>query len=238
MAIDQREEDLAGRAIIVTVIADNPEALADSILPAFASRFEIEESSLAIHRLGPASYLLISPDSATATRVIGDGRPINLPPGRLHVSRWSRFLSSSANSLPTNVEIELRGIPAHAWELDTAAQLLGDCCLPCAIHPVSDAQREFFRFAAWCSNPGDIPPMIDLVLPEPAVAARGTAREKRCLVYPISIGVWMPDGDLANVPSPPPPPDDDDSHRRRERRRPSPAAFSPPLAGLSGPTLA
>ena len=39
MAIDQREEDLAGRAIIVTVIADNPEALADSILPAFASRF-------------------------------------------------------------------------------------------------------------------------------------------------------------------------------------------------------
>jgi len=87
MAIDQREEDLAGRAIVVTVIADNPEALADSILPVFASRFEIEESSLAIHRLGPASYLLISPDSAMATRVIGDGRPINLPPGRLHISR-------------------------------------------------------------------------------------------------------------------------------------------------------
>ena len=49
MAIDQREEDLAGRAIVVTVIADNPEALADSISPVFASRFEIEESSLAIH---------------------------------------------------------------------------------------------------------------------------------------------------------------------------------------------
>ncbi|KAG2557007.1 hypothetical protein PVAP13_8NG177700, partial [Panicum virgatum] len=187
-AIDQREEELAGRAVVITVVADSPEALVDSILLVFARRFEIEESLLAIHKLGPASYLLISPDLATATRIISDGRPINIPPGRLHITRWSRFLSSTVSTLPSTVEIELRGIPAHAWELDTAAQLLDDCCLPCGIHPVSDTQREVYRFAAWCSNPGSIPHGIDLVLPEPKIAARGPARERHCLLYPMSIG--------------------------------------------------
>ena len=41
-AIVQREEDLAGRALVVSVIADSPEGLADSIVPAIAHRFEIE----------------------------------------------------------------------------------------------------------------------------------------------------------------------------------------------------
>ncbi|KAG2603614.1 hypothetical protein PVAP13_5KG781701 [Panicum virgatum] len=190
--MDQREEALSGKALVASVIADNPEALADSILPAIASRFEIE-SSLAIHHLGPASFLLISPDEATATIILGDSRPIHLPFGCLHVMRWSRFLSlSSASVLPFNMEVELRGIPAHAWELDTAAQLLNNCCLPCGIHPVSDPQREVFRLAAWCSNPGDIPPTIDLEIPEPKVV-REDARRRRCLVYPILIAAKLLD---------------------------------------------
>ena len=170
-AIVQREEDLAGRALVVSVIADSPEDLADSIVPAIAHRFEIEDGLLAIHSLGPASFLLISPDDATATRIFNGGRPFNLPPARLHLMRWSRFLGSSASSLPSRVEVDLRGIPAHAWDLDTAAQLLDDWCLPCDVHPMTAIQRKTFRLAAWCSNPGDIPPVIQLEIAEPWVAA-------------------------------------------------------------------
>jgi len=207
--MDQREEALDGKALVVSVIADNPEALADCILSAIASRFEIEESSLAIHRLGPASFLLISPDEATATLILGDSRPIHLPFGRLHVMRWSLFLSSSSASvLPFNVEVELRGIPAHAWELDTAAQLLNNCCLPCGIHPVSDPQREVFHLAAWCSNPGDIPPTIDLEIPEPEVV-REDARRRRYLVYPISIAAKLLDHQSQDDGPPPSPPPED-----------------------------
>jgi hypothetical protein len=175
--ITQREEDLAGRALVVLVIADTPGNLVDLIVPAFAQRFEIEGSSLVIHRLGPASFLLISPDEATASRIFKGGLPFSLPPGRLYIMRWLRFLNSSAGILPSTVEADLRGISAHAWDSDTAAQLLNEWCLSCGVHPMTAIQRETFRLATWCSNPKDIPPIIELVIPEPAVATGRDARE-------------------------------------------------------------
>ena len=47
-AISQREEQLADRALVVSVIADVPGDLADAIVPEIAHRFEIEDSSLTI----------------------------------------------------------------------------------------------------------------------------------------------------------------------------------------------
>ena len=109
-AISQREEQLADRALMVSVIADVPGDLADAIVPEIAHRFEIEEASLAIYPSGPASFLLISPDEATASRIFNAGRPFFLPPGRLHVMRWSRFCGSTTGVLPAMAQIQLRGI--------------------------------------------------------------------------------------------------------------------------------
>ena len=122
----------------------------------------------------------------------------------------------------------------HAWEIGTAAQLLNDCCLPCGVHPSSATQQETFRLAAWCSDPDGIPPEIDLVLPEPNVAIGGASRERRCLLYPISIKVMRLAGqDFEDGSIPPPPPDDDgDIHRRRELRRPPPMAPSSSLTDV------
>ncbi|KAG2590106.1 hypothetical protein PVAP13_5NG382200 [Panicum virgatum] len=136
--ISRREELLTGRALVVLVITDNPEELAAVIVPEIAHRFEIEEASLAIYPMGLASFLLISPDEATASRIFNAGRPFILPPGRLHLMRWSRFSGSTAGVLPVTAQIELRGIPAHAWELDTAAQLLNEWCLPYGVLPETE----------------------------------------------------------------------------------------------------
>jgi hypothetical protein len=122
--IAQREEELAGRALVISMVADNPGGLFDSILPAIAQQFEIEERLLSLLPLGPASLLLISPDELSASRIFNDGRPLIISTGRLHVKRWSRFLFSAAGNLPSAMEIELRGIPAHAWDVDTASQRL------------------------------------------------------------------------------------------------------------------
>jgi len=171
--IAQREEELAGRALVISVVADNPGGLFDSILPAIAQRFEIEERLLSLLPLGPASLLLISPDELSASRIFNDGRPLIISTGRLHVKRWSRFLFSVAGNLPSAMEIELRGIPAHAWDVDTASQLLSDCCLPCGLLPGTDRQRETLHLVAWCSSPKDIPPVMDLEIPEPATGGGG-----------------------------------------------------------------
>jgi len=96
------------------VIADDPGSLSEHIVPAIAHRFEIEANLLNIINLGPASSLLILPDALTATRIYNGGRTILVPPGRLHVMHWSRFFLSSAELFPSEVDVELRGIPAHA----------------------------------------------------------------------------------------------------------------------------
>ena len=107
--ISQREDDLA-HALVITVI----DGAAESISSSIAHRFEILESSLALHHLGPARFLLILPSMELMERVLNGGRAFITPDLRLHVMRWTRFLYSSASSLPVAVEINLEGIPAHA----------------------------------------------------------------------------------------------------------------------------
>ena len=123
-AISQREERLAERALVLSVIADDPGGHAEFIVPAIAQRFEIEENLLSLHSFGPANFLLISPDEQLATRIFNNGRPLVFPLVRLHLMRWSR-LHSNAAIFSSAMEVELRGIPAHSWDLETAAQLLG-----------------------------------------------------------------------------------------------------------------
>lgn len=165
-------------------------------MPEFAHRFKIDEASLTIYSLGPTSFLLISPDGATALRILNAGQPIILPPGRLHVMRWSRFFGLSASVLPATEEIELCGIPAHAWELENAAQLLNEWCLSCGVLPKITIQRKIFRIAAWCSSPGDAPPMtylkfLSLRLWEGATCGNGSASASLSRCSCGGWAVWM-----------------------------------------------
>ena len=110
--------------------------------------------------------------------------------------RWSRFSGSTASILPVTAQIELRGIPAHAWELDTMAQLLNEWCLPCGVLLETEGQRSSFHLTTWCSNPCTIPLIMDLEIPEPEVSSGRFAQERHCQRYPISISV-VPLGGLA-----------------------------------------
>jgi hypothetical protein len=126
-SIMQQEVELA-RALAISVFGDCLDGLASAILATIAGRFELQDSQLIIRRFGPASFLIILPDEDSATRVFNGGRPIIVPSHRLHVRRWTRFINSTAASLPFTVEMELRCIPAHAWYLATAESLLNDFC--------------------------------------------------------------------------------------------------------------
>jgi hypothetical protein len=152
--------------LVISVIAGDP----DSILGCVASRFEIEVASLSLLRFGPERFLLILPSVQLVERVLNGGRPIITPSLHLHVMRWTRFLHATAASLLVAVEINLRGIPAHAWELATAALLLNDHCSISEIHPATLDRRDVFTVIAWCSHPGLIPPELELEILEPLLA--------------------------------------------------------------------
>ncbi|KAJ1266168.1 hypothetical protein BS78_08G130500 [Paspalum vaginatum] len=183
-----RCEEALGRALVVSVVTEHQADMAGTIAATVARRFELEEALLTLHRFGPASFLLIPPSEEAAARIYNGGRPIIEATFRLHVMFWSRFMqSSAAASLPFAVEVELRGIPAHAWEFSTAEKLLDEFCWVSDSHPDTANRRDVYRVAAWCSCPERIPAEMELDIIEPQVA--GGEGQRRTLTYPIEISV-------------------------------------------------
>jgi hypothetical protein len=101
---------------------------ADSITGTIAHRFEFEELMLVLRPFGPARFLLILPSSKLVDRIYNNGQAIVTTTLRLHVQKWTRFLNSMAASLPVAVEVDIQGIPAHAWELAMMELLLNEFC--------------------------------------------------------------------------------------------------------------
>jgi len=215
----QREEDLS-KALVVSVFGDCLDGSASAISATIAARFELPSSQLFVRRFGPASFLVVLQDEAAATRVFNGGRPIVTNSHRLHVRRWSRFINAKAASLPVAVEVELRGIPAHAWELATAEALLNDFCWIGDLHPETAERRDVFRLAGWCSSLESVPSEVDLEIIEAPVAGDGGIPAKRSLLYPVEVSLVRHDQPDPTVhPTPPPPPPADRRRRRRWRRR-------------------
>jgi hypothetical protein len=146
------------------------------------------------------------------------------------------FLSSSASSLPNPVEVELRGILTHAWDLATVETLLNDFCWITDIHPDLENQREVFKVAAWSSCSEFIPNETVLEIVEPTMLEGESLR--RTLSYDIKVRVIS--FDLHPTQSGPPPPStDDDQGRQKWCRRRRPWKGPPPgLASEAGETLA
>ncbi|KAG2657383.1 hypothetical protein PVAP13_1KG180000 [Panicum virgatum] len=199
-SIVQREEDLS-KALVVSVFGDCLDGSASAISATIAARFELQ-------------------NEAAATRVFNGGRPIVTNSHRLHVRRWSRFINAKAASLPVAVEVELRGIPAHAWELATAEALLNDFCWIGDLHPETAERRDVFHLAGWCSSLESVPSEVDLEIIEAPVAGDGGIPAKRSLLYPVEVSLVRHDQPDPTVhPTPPPPPPADRRRRQRWRHR-------------------
>ncbi|KAF8669884.1 hypothetical protein HU200_051063 [Digitaria exilis] len=225
-AISQREDGLT-RALVVTVLSGSHE----SILACVAGRFDVDPASMTVQHFGMARFLLTLPSVDLVVRVFDDGRPFisTSPPLRLHVRRWSRLLDSRAASLSSPIEVDIHGIPAHAWELSTAELLLSDYCWIGAVHPEVAERRDVFKVMAWSSSPALIPPGLDLELVEPPAHVEDHQPAKRTLVYSVTFPV-APAGRAEDTADPPPPPPAAAGGRRRRWRRRS---RSPPDASAT-----
>ncbi|WVZ98725.1 hypothetical protein U9M48_044125 [Paspalum notatum var. saurae] len=67
------------------------------------------------------------------------------------------------------VLLVLRGIPTHAWSVDTAQRVLGSSCAGIELDRDTEAKIDLKRFvlAAWCLNPDLIPSRRTLWVPDP-----------------------------------------------------------------------
>ena len=85
-------------------------------------------TALPVHCVSPSAFIVVLADEVEAFRVASDN---NEPPRngsfRVHCRRWTRQALSSDTILPSWVDVELQGVPTHAWEVSTAESLLRAC---------------------------------------------------------------------------------------------------------------
>ncbi|GJN28729.1 hypothetical protein PR202_gb16887 [Eleusine coracana subsp. coracana] len=168
----------------------------------------------------PEDYLLVLPNVLFADRVFNGGRPIHGPGFTLLLKWWSRLAHALGATLPTPIDVELWGVPAHAWELTTAQQLLNGWCWVRSRHPDTLARHDLsFRLSAWCMRQELIPTAIDLLIAEPTDAEIEAPPLKRGLVYPIDATVVRSLPMMEDRPPQPPPPGGGHGRHRHRRRR-------------------
>lgn len=224
-----RVEDELCNTLSVVIVGDTTNLSVDVLVAELARHHEPLIESLEFHRLCRDEGLLVLPDESTATRIYNDGRPLRLPPFILCFQRWSRFGKAFAVVLPSLIDIELSGISAHAWELETAEHLLDEWCWVRELHPDTIDRRDYssFRLKAWCYDPELIPADMELVIVEPPVLVEEVPPLKRALKYDIKIKFALASTGVDDVPPPPPPPREDSDQGRRRRRRQTHASLEP-----------
>lgn len=117
------------------------------------------------------------------------------------------------------VEVEIRGVPAHVWELETAEHLLDEWCWISALHPDTIDRRDYstFRLSAWCLQPEKIPAAMELVVVEPPAPIVEDPPLKHVLSYDVVITVAPVAGRVSGVGAPPAPPSAEHGEGRRRR---------------------
>lgn len=240
--VESAEAELR-HALVVTIGGNHPPAVeAGQVLQEVARSFDVDIDSMQIMAFKPEDFLLLLPDWGIAERVYNGGLPLQGPGFTLLFKQWSRFAHADAVVLPDYVEGEITGVPAHAWELATAQQLLGRSCWVQSLHPDTAARRDLssFRFSAWRLRAEDIPPVVDLIVPEPNDAMAEAPPQKRGLVYPVRLTLAEAGLSQDEPPSPPPASGGHGGRRRRRCRRRSPLPRTPssdPAPGSAGGAL-
>ncbi|XBI38455.1 hypothetical protein VPH35_123466 [Triticum aestivum] len=155
---------------------------------ALQQRFHLAPGDTSVHRHHPEPFLLRFADPASDARVAaGNAR---FPRFRLFLHPWSSLAGAEPVDLLFTVDIEMTGIPDHAWHRSMAELLLAPFCEIEHLAPETrdGSDRSAFKLSAWTNNPDAIPrhselflPDADAVLPDanPAVAERLSLRVYR-----------------------------------------------------------
>jgi hypothetical protein len=186
-----RAEDDLQYVVMVTVIGDRSSVRVLEIADLLALRLEMEASSLVLRRVSASNYLLVLPCRDKVEELAG--RWATLRAGSFFVvcKKWSHLMESRGALLPVLINVELQGIPIHAWETSTMYHLLNPFAWIHQVHPDTLNLKDVavFRCSVWCLDPSAIPSSKELWIVEPPFAVEGDPAGKRVLVYSVNIAV-------------------------------------------------
>jgi hypothetical protein len=184
-----RAEDDLQKAVVITVISDRERVPIEEIAELIAPRLELEERSLIIRQYSESSFILFLPGCDMVEILVGNWPFLRAATFTITCRKWSRFLNSRGVVLLILLDIELQGIPIHAWETITVEQLLSPFASVHQVHPDTLELKDVvvYRCSAWCLDTSLVPASRELWIVEPPFAIDGVSSGRRTLMYPIRI---------------------------------------------------
>jgi hypothetical protein len=104
------------RAMVATITSTRPAVTADAVSHLLCATFDLHPDEFSVHLHHPEDFLIIFASQHNRNRVSGDhflsttGFSLNLRP-------WCKLAHAGCDRLDQRVEVQLRGIPAQAWQV-------------------------------------------------------------------------------------------------------------------------
>ncbi|CAO2166971.1 unnamed protein product [Urochloa humidicola] len=189
----------------------------------------LQETDFVVKPSHPDNFLVECSSQSCRDRVLG-ASPIPLGSATLSLRQWTRLAHAEIDTMLAKINVEIDGIPPHAWDLDTASKLLAPNAWIESVDARTSSKEDLstFKVSAWTRDPRALPMRKKLLIAEPeATVVHGDPdlqrifgnlppylRQKRMLVYPIefhlrTIAEFRPRSPSASGPSSPS--DDGDS---------------------------
>ncbi|CAO2148695.1 unnamed protein product [Urochloa humidicola] len=233
------EADLR-RAVLVTIVSNIAGIATDDLKTVVANAFVLNSESLEFRRSScDHNYIMFVEDEATITRLTNAGPTPGPGDLQLHCRRWTRHAFAEGDALPVLANVELRGIPEHAWEMSTAESLLSPYGWPHILQPATRNREDYsaFRLSAWCFNPREVPSVRALHIVEPPIGEIVAPPGKPSLKYTVAIriteitspGATNPVEAVSGTDE-----DEDAGSRRRQRRRATSPSSHGGAAAIAG----
>ncbi|PNT67817.1 LOW QUALITY PROTEIN: hypothetical protein BRADI_3g32386v3, partial [Brachypodium distachyon] len=142
-----------------------------------------------LHKFWPADFLCVFDSRGSHYALLAAG-PAEGSGFSLRFSPWNRQLQASLRSLWYRVVLELEGIPAHAWNTNTASAILWPACW--VERRLCEDMGRFSVFA-WTADPSGIAREMTLGIPDPPPTDLMVGDYDLCLspedIIPLSVAV-------------------------------------------------
>ncbi|CAO2146611.1 unnamed protein product [Urochloa humidicola] len=171
---------------------------------ATADRPAVEDDRLSVHRFAPESFLVVFSSHRACDAALA-AKSVSVQGVQLFFRPWTRLVRAAAEPLMFRVNLEIEGIPAHAWSWRVARKILASSCWIESLDPATEdhSNLSVFKLTAWTDRPSKIPRAMSVRIAEhePIVVhsdpetqrifanVRPYRREKRTLRYEVLIHI-------------------------------------------------
>ncbi|KAM0892567.1 hypothetical protein ACQ4PT_025669 [Festuca glaucescens] len=163
----QLEEDLS-RAVMVTIVGHRPEVTPDAAAEVIRSQLALEPADFSIRAFELADFLILCRSTDVRDAIL-QVEVASSSLCTLHLAPWSRRAGATLREAPFLADLEIRGIPAHAWAERTAVKLLEGAGIVDEVAPATANRSDMscFKLAVWTHDITSIPAVRWLAVPEP-----------------------------------------------------------------------